>query len=268
MKERFKIDQLKAIFLISRHYLKLFLDKKLSLYAASLSFYTVFTLIPLLLIVLTIFTKLPMFEQFNLQVKTLIYKNLMPTQTEYISGYIESFLLNSDQMGTMGVVFILISSVLFFQNFEYIASKIYKTRQKEFWDSITTYWTFVTLSPIALAISFYLSNHIKIFFGHSGIGIYFFEIFPFLIVWLLFFVTYKISAHLKIKTKPILVSSFVASITWYTAKSIFVSYVFYNDIYNTIYGSFSILLFFFLWIYISWIIFLYGMKLCFILNKE
>ncbi|MGD9654678.1 MAG: hypothetical protein AB7U44_05730, partial [Sulfuricurvum sp.] len=40
-----------------------------------------------------------------------------------------------------------------------------------------------------------------------------------------------------------------------------------NKSYATIYGSFSIVLFLFLWIYASWIIFVYGLKLCYLLNR-
>ncbi|MFC2748099.1 MAG: YhjD/YihY/BrkB family envelope integrity protein, partial [Campylobacter concisus] len=35
-----------------------------------------------------------------------------------------------------------------------------------------------------------------------------------------------------------------------------------------VYGSFSAVLFFFVWIYISWIIFLYGLKLCAYLSNS
>jgi membrane protein len=36
----------------------------------------------------------------------------------------------------------------------------------------------------------------------------------------------------------------------------------------SIYGGFSILLFFFLWIYISWAIFLHGLKFCHLLEVD
>ena len=33
------------------------------------------------------------------------------------------------------------------------------------------------------------------------------------------------------------------------------------------YGSFAILMFLFLWIYVSWILFIYGIKLCYIIDR-
>ena len=50
-------------------------------------------------------------------------------------------------------------------------------------------------------------------------------------------------------------------------KNIFIFYAANNKTYLSIYGSFSVVLLFFVWIYVSWIIFLYGVKLCAYLEK-
>ena len=91
---------------------------------------------------------------------------------------------------------------------------------------------------------------------------------PYFIVWGLYFIMYSVSAKIKIHLKSALLSSFVASLFWYVSKILFVYYVTYNKTYLSIYGSFSILLFFFLWIYFSWFIYLYGLKFCFLLNEK
>lgn len=108
----------------------IFFDKELTLYAASLSFYTIFTLIPLLLITLTLLTSLPSFAEHYESVKTFIVSNLMPVNSESIMGYIDSFLLNSAKMGVIGLVMVLIASLLFFKNFEYIANKIFHAKKE------------------------------------------------------------------------------------------------------------------------------------------
>ncbi len=77
-----------------------------------------------------------------------------------------------------------------------------------------------------------------------------------------------ISANVEIKIKNALISSLIFSSIWYLSKNLFIYYVFYNKTYLTIYGSFSAIMFFLIWIYLSWIIFLYGLKLCYILNQK
>ncbi|NPA66716.1 MAG: hypothetical protein GXO11_07530, partial [Epsilonproteobacteria bacterium] len=63
------------------------------------------------------------------------------------------------------------------------------------------------------------------------------------------------------------VSSLLTAITFNVAKNGFVFYVVMNKSYTTMYGSFAILMFLFLWIYVSWIVFIYGLKLCHIINE-
>ena len=243
-------------------------DDEIPYYASSLSFYTIFTIIPLLLIVLSIFTYMPSFEDYYQSIKAIIFDSLMPTHTEAISNYIDQFLQNSVKLGVVGFVSVLIASMLFFQNYEFIVNKIYRSKQRSFWDSLSTYWTLVTLLPIALVVSFYLSMQIQSLLNQSGISstVKIINLLPYLVVWGLFFVAFKISVFAK--NRPALISSFVTSTVWYVAKTIFVYYVFHNKTYTSLYGSFSILLFFFLWIYLSWIIYLYGIKLSFMIENR
>ena len=107
-------------------YIKLFIDgfidKELTLFAASLSFYTIFTIIPLLLIMLTLLTSLPSIQELIETIKLLIFSNLMPVNSEAMMQHIDGFLQNTAKMGIVGFIMILIASLLFFKNFEYIAN--------------------------------------------------------------------------------------------------------------------------------------------------
>ena len=69
-------------------------DKELSFYAASLSFYTVFAIIPLLMIVFSIVMNLPNFQSQIEQIRTLILSNILPTHTDVISSYLDTFMKN------------------------------------------------------------------------------------------------------------------------------------------------------------------------------
>ena len=258
-------DRVKHFYCVLRD----FYDPDIPFYAASLSFYTIFTLIPLLLVSFSIIVRLPNFSEQYERIKAFIFSNIMPASHEKISTYIDTFLANTSKLGVIGFLFIVVASVMFFQNYEYIVGKIFRSRQKGFWSALTTYWTLITLGPLALAASIYLSVRIQKVLDSSQYtsGIDFLALFPYLIIWMLFFVTYKISTTVTIRIKAALISSFFASLIWYIGKNLFIFYTLHTKTYTTIYGSFSLLLFFMLWIYVSWIIFLYGQKLCYLLNK-
>jgi membrane protein len=246
-----------------------FVDKELTLFAASLSFYTIFTIIPLLMIVMALITTLPSFNEHYESIKTFIFSNLMPVNSQALMGYIDGFLQNSVKMGVISFASVIVASLLFFQNFEYIVNRIFHAQKRTVWESITTYWTLITLTPIALGVSFYISTQLALIVDESVLSgwINVIKIFPYIIVWALFFLIYQTTVNLKIEPKASLIASFVTSTIFSIAKATFIYYVIYNKTYTTIYGSFAIAIFLFLWIYLSWIIFIYGMKLCYILHS-
>ena len=244
------------------------MDSDLAYYAAGLSFYTIFTIIPLLLIVLTLFTSMPGFAEYYLKIREFIFSNLMPMNSEAFMGYIDMFLQNSVEMSMMSFAFVVISSLLFFQNFEYIANKIFHVKKRGFWESVTIFWMLLTLAPIGLGLSFYISGNIVLLLeSEYSTDINILPLMPYLILWALFFLIFKIAANTKVYTKAAFFSSFITSTAFNIAKNGFIYYVFYNKSYETIYGSFSIIMFLFLWIYLSWIIFIYGLKLCYLIQS-
>ena len=264
-----ELKNIKHAYKIVRTYFISLFDKDIAFYASSLSFYTLFTLVPVMLLVLSISTSLRSFDAFYSNIKSFILDNILPVSSDTFSTYIDSFMQNSTQLSIIGIVSIFVSTMLFFQNFEYIVNKIFKTTPRGFWQSVTTYWTLVTLTPLALVFSFYLSNELQTLLGASELtkALNILELFPYLIIWSLFFLIYKISANTDISNRAAGISSFAVSLTWYIAKIGFVSYILLNKTYATIYGSFSTLIFFFFWIYLSWIIFIYGLKLCYTIEK-
>ena len=263
-----KLD-IKRIYRHTHFFLRSFIDKELTLFAASLSFYTIFTIIPLLLIVMSLITALPSFNQIYLKLQNYIFSNLMPVNSELVMRQINGFLENSSKLGIIGTVTVIVASLLFFQNFEYIANRIFKAKKRSLWESITTYWTLITLTPIAMGASFYITAKLAAMIAQNELtsGIDLLPLIPYLITWGLFFVIFQISANTKIDPKASAISSLIASVVFNIAKNLFVFYVVMNKSYTTMYGSFAILIFLFLWIYVSWIIFIYGLKLCHIINE-
>ena len=158
-----KTQQLiKSYYVFLRDFLSELFQDKLSYYSASLSYYTLFSIIPLLVIVLSIFTNLPLFDDVYKDIQTLLFKNLMPTHSSEILTYINGFVENSGKLGMVGVIYVLFASMMFFKNYDYIINDIFECQHRSFWSSVTTYWTLVTLTPIMLVLSFYVSTQIQV----------------------------------------------------------------------------------------------------------
>jgi len=234
----------------------------LTLYSAAMSFYTVFSLIPLILIVLSIFASSPFFNEFYEKIQNFITSNILPTNQDVMKHYLESFLKNSASMGIIGGIYIIVTSILFFDNYETIISKIYGQEKRDLWEKIKLYWTMITLFPIMFSVAMYLSLKVQLFLNQTSYtsGINIIKILPFFIIWATIFLAYKLTL-INDKTKSTLLVSFIVTILFYILKNLFIYYVIFNKTYKSIYGSISIMMFLFVWIYINWIIYLGGVYL-------
>ena len=245
-------------------------DDKIGYYASSLSWNTLFSIIPLLAILLYVFTTLPIFDSVYKNVEDLIFHNLMPTNSKVIMEYINKFIDNSAELGLVGFFYVSFAAIMFFKNYDYIVNDIFEAPKRGIFHGFRTYLMLITVLPLMLGTSFYLSSFIQSYLDKNSITgmihLYFFL--PYIVIWGVFYVAYQISANTKIDKKAALISSFVSSVVWYSSKSGFVFYVIHNKTYASVYGSISTILFFFLWIYISWAIFLYGLRFCYMLDTK
>ena len=260
----------KLYYIFLRDFFRALFDDRLGYYASSLSWSTLFAIIPILVILLAVFTSMPAFDSLYTQIHDMISENFLPIDSKEIMNYIDEFIANSGKLGIMGAAYVLIAAIMFFKDYDFVVNDIFETKKRTIWEAVKTYTALVVIVPLMLGVSFYLSKLIQEYLNQneitSAIHIYF--LFPFLIIWSIYYISYQLSAHKSISKVAALVSSFVASSVWYIAKSAFVLYVTSNKTYSSVYGSISILLFLFLWIYISWAIFLYGLRFCYLLDKE
>lgn len=232
-------------------------------YAASLSLYTLSAIVPVIIIILSILVSIPNFQSQIGAIKELIISNLSPTNTEIISQYLDKFMQNSQSLGMSAFIYALFTSVLFFRNLEKISARLFESQKRRFFDALIVYWALMTLFPVGIGVSLYFSLEVQSAINKTQIAefIDFADILPFIAIWVLFFMFFKILANKPLPFLSLLASSFITMFVWSVLKWAFVYYVFYNKAYSTIYGSFSILMFFILWIYCSWIVVLYGMRL-------
>lgn len=261
---------LKNYYFFIRDFITDLFDTKLGHYASSLSWSTLFSIIPLLVIMLAIFTTMPLFNAMYVKLEAHIFSNLMPTDSKVIMEYINTFVENADTLGYLGVLYVTFAVVMFFKDYDYIVNDIFSTSKRSIWQAVKTYLLLLFIIPSMMATSFYLSSEIQVYLDKSKITsfIHLYTFVPYFIVWMMFYIAYQLSPNIRIDVSAAMISSFIASLIWYLSKSAFVFYVLHNKTYASIYGSISTLLFFFLWIYISWAIFIHGLKFCDLLNKN
>ena len=235
-----------------------FFNDDTSYYAASLSFFTIFSMLPILALLIFIVSSLQIFQEYLEQFMSFILDSLNPTNSDVIVQTFNNFISNTDKLGYMGIVYMCFVFIMFFKDYEYIVNKIHNCKRKPLYKTFFFYLFFL----IALPFSFIIFSIIITFYSNS----FFIKIISFFFPWLTMYYLFKLSVNTYIVPKAALISSFFTLASIAITKNLFVFYVLYNQTYTTLYGSLSTLLFVFFWIYLSWMIFLYGIKMCHKLN--
>ncbi len=271
MKHNFQFKVIfKNYYLFIRDFFSDLFDDKLGHYASSLSWSTLFSILPLMVIVFSVFTSMPLFDSVYSKIEKLIFSNLMPTDSKVVMQYINTFMESTDKLGYVGGGYVTFAVFMFFKNYDYIVNDIFDTPCRSFFQASKTYLLLLLIIPAILGISYYLSSFLQGYLDTSKLtsAIHVYAFLPFLMTWMTFYIAYQLSANIHIDFQAAAISSFIAALIWFLSKIGFVFYVVHNKTYESIYGSVSTLLFFFLWIYISWAIFIHGLKFCDLLNKD
>lgn len=238
----------------------------LTYFAASLSFYTLFAVIPMFWILFSVFSQMPVFADYYEQMKTVMMGFVVPGQSQQIITYLDSFLENSSHMGWVGLIYIVFTSVLFFANYSDIVNRIFDVPNRKLSHSMVGFIAVMIIAPFILGASLFVSSQLPVYLEVFSRLTWFNALSSYGLLCLLFFSIYKFSPNTHVDTVPALFSAVVVAGLWQLAKNGFIYYVLINRAYTTIYGSFSLLLFTMLWIYLSWVLCLYGFKLCYYLQ--
>lgn len=235
-----------------------FFNDDTTYFAASLSFFTIFSILPIIALGIAIVSHIPDFNTYIDTFINFLLNFLNPTHSTDIVNTIKKYISNSDKLGVLGIFYMLFVYTMFFKDYDYIVNKIHKTKRRAIYKSFFIY----TIFFIAFPTVFMILNILITFNEGSFLN----KILLFLFTWFIFFALFKVSANKKVSIKAASISSFLTLATLSITKNLFVYYVVYNKTYTTIYGSLATLLFTFFWIYISWIIYLYGVKICHRIN--
>lgn len=234
-----------------------FFNDDTTYFAASLSFFTIFSILPIITLGIAIISQFPEFQTSIDIITNFLLTFLNPTHSEVILDNLKRFISNSDKLGSIGILYMIFVYIMFFKDYDYIVNKIHQTRRRAIYKSFFIYTIFFVIFPaVFITLNFLLSSYNN----------FFKQFFFFLFIWFIFFTLFKVSVNKKISTKAAAISSFITLSTLFITKNLFIYYVIYNKTYATIYGSLATLLFSILWIYVSWIIYLFGVKMCHRLN--
>ncbi len=276
---RFAILQVKLWY----HCAKLLKTNRVRQQAAALSYYTLFGIIPLAIVVLMIFQLSPSYADLGNKVKNFIYDQVHfsefkteetagqgQTKTIVLTEHLDSLLtrfFSSTRTGAVtifSIISIILAAVSLLSTIEGAFNNIWHiSKSRSFLHQLINYWAILSLGPLLLAAGIYVTTN----FWYIGkiketvSSTFTPAIFSFLIAAAAFFLLYVLMPNTKVKLIPALWGSLAAAAIWLAAKGIFDYVVFSFKMYSSIYGLLALIPIMVMWIYITWMIVLFGLQL-------
>ncbi len=242
-----------------------FLGERISLRAAALTFVSIFSLVPMLTVALGILQKLHQ-REFQAQLRTFINDVLAPGIREESAALLERFLTSaaSSAAGGIGVVMLLVSAGMLLHNLDASLNEIWDVRRsRPLALSVALYFLVLTVGPLLLATSLAGSANLKSLLLTVSVP-FVRELVAFggfLAAVGGFTLLYKIAPNAPVRWRSALSGGLVAGTAWEIARVAYSTFAALSFRFNPIYGSLGAAPLFLVWIYLSWLLVLFGARL-------
>jgi len=248
-----------------------FNQNKLTQAAGALTYSTMLAIVPLVMVIFSIFTAFPMFNEMADSVKDFIFANFAPSASDVVGQYIDEFVNNSKQMSSIGIVSLIAVALLLIHTINNTLNAIWRAQPRGILFSFTIYWAILTLGPILMGASFAVSSYvadIKMFDSELDLpfGITLLSFVPFLLTWLGFTFIYTVVPNKKVNITHAAWGALVAAIFFSLGKKAFTWYIITFPSYQVIYGAMATLPLMLLWLQLSWLFILLGAQLAAVLD--
>ncbi len=242
--------------------------------AASLTFTTVLAVVPLLAVILSLFTAFPIFQDFQLALEDFLANNLMPVAVaDNIMSYLNTFAQQARSMTTVGAIFLIVTSILLMKTIDEALNAIWKVRkQRPLSKRILVYWALLTIGPLMLGASLWASSYItRAQFGLvAELGVLqniIATVLPLLTSIIGFTLLYYTVPNRVVHWRDAFIGGLTAAVVLELMKTGFAYYISNFPSYTLIYGTFAAIPLFLLWIYLSWLVVLLGASIAAILPQ-
>lgn len=240
-------------------------EKRLPQIAASLTYTTVLAIVPMLAVVLALFTAFPLFAEFKAALEQFLTSSLMPPAvSENIMDYLNQFAAKASGLTAVGTLFLIIVSIMLIMTIDGVLNDIWSVEQlRPLRQRMLVYWAIITLGPILAGASLWtttlLAQESLGLVGEMSTGLnLLLSVAPVIFTGLGFAALFVYVPNRDVYWRDALAGGMGAAVVLALMKSGFALYISRFPSYTIIYGAFATLPIFLLWIYLSWLSILLG----------
>jgi membrane protein len=243
------------------------IDDRCPQIAASLAYTTLLALIPLTVLIYTIYTTAFIDPALQLKAQAFVFDSLSPTAAEQVRQYLFESAIQASSINILGLFMLLISVVVMMYTIDTALNSIWKINTPRYLiRRIFVYLALLIFGPFAISFSLFASTYIASLpliaslLGESvenGL----FSWLPFVVLWAAFTMLYKWIPDCKVRWLHAFSGATFAVCLFEIAKTIFTLYVSYFPSYELLYGALAAIPLLLIWIYLTWLIVLIGAEI-------
>lgn len=242
--------------------------------AGSLTYTTLFAVVPMLTVFLVIISSIKALEPARQQLQQMIYSNFLPKTSIAFDKAFNVFTENSSNLTVIGVLFLFITTVMMLTSIETVFNRIWRvTDTRSGIVGFMRYWTIISLGPILLGSAFAISSTLasmsilsNSFGGYQLDWAFLLKMLSFGLTILGFFILYWTIPNRTVPIRAAMIAGLFGAVVFELLKHLF-GFVMTNfTSYTIVYGAFAAVPIFLLWIFLSWNIVLLGVEISYALT--
>ncbi len=241
--------------------------------AGALSYTTLVSLVPLLVIALAVLSAFPIFESLRDRILGVVFTNFVPEVGSNVVFYISEFTASAGKTTAVGLVVFAATGVLLLATIEDRLNAIWRVHAPRRWITrLLVYWTVTTLGPFLLAATLSLSGELlvvrqkvgltgEISSGMDSLLRDLALLIPFGAEVIGLVTLFSLIPHCPVRWRDALGGAVVAAVLLEISKFVFTFYIGHFASYQAIYGALAAIPIFLLWMYLGWSIILFGAEI-------
>jgi len=232
--------------------------------ASSLTFTALLAIVPIFTVTLTLISAFPVFHELKLHIQQFLVENMLPEAAESIAGYAVQFAENAAKLTAAGVAVLFVTAMIVLQTIDRALNQIWRApRARATVQRVFIYWVLLTVGPVLIGASLSLtswlvSQSLGLVKGMPLAGETLLTLVPILLTALAFALLYITIPNRRVLVRDALTGGLLAALAFEGMKHGFAFYITQFPTYKLVYGAFASVPIFLLWIYLSWLVVLFG----------
>ena len=234
--------------------------------AGSLTYTTLLALVPLITVALALSSAFPVFQQAIEALGRFVGGQLLPEGSARVTREFAAFAENAARVTTVGLVILAVLALMLMLTVDEVLNRIFRVqRRRHLGRRLVVYWAVLTLGPLLIGASLSMTS----FLVGSSLGMLdlggfakaALALLTFLFTCAALTMLYLVVPFRQIEVRHALAGGIVAAVIFEIAKRGFALLIAEFPTYALIYGAFAAFPIFLIWLYLSWVVVLFGATL-------